>query len=44
MTIQTPYGKSTVNVIGKTNDSKYITVYQDNERMIAEYVCDKSLV
>nr|DAY41602.1 MAG TPA: hypothetical protein [Caudoviricetes sp.] len=41
MTIQTPYGKSTVNVIGKTNDSKYITVYQDNERMIAEYVCDE---
>lgn len=41
MTIQTPYGKSTVNVIGKTNDSKYITVYQSNSELIAEYVCDE---
>lgn len=40
MTIQTPYGRSTVNVIGKTKDSRYITVYQSNSELIAEYVSD----
>lgn len=40
MTIQTPYGRSTVNVIGKTKDSRYITVYQSNSGLIAEYVSD----
>lgn len=41
MTIKTPYGISTVNVIGKTKDSRYITVYQSNSGLIAEYVSDE---
>lgn len=42
VSILTPYGKSIVNVIGKTKDSEYITVYQSNSELIAEYVSDES--
>lgn len=40
VSILTPFGKSIVNVIGKTIDSEYITVYQSNSGLIAEYVSD----
>lgn len=40
VSILTPFGKSIVNVIGKTNDSEYITVYQSNSELIAEYLSD----
>lgn len=42
VSILTPFGKSIVNVIGKTNDSEYITVYQSNSELIAEYLSDEN--
>ena len=42
VSILTPYGKSIVNVIGKTKDSEYITVYQSNSELIAEYLSDEN--
>lgn len=42
VSILTPFGKSIVNVIGKTIDSEYITVYQSNSELIAEYLSDEN--
>lgn len=42
VSILTTYGKSIVNVIGKTKDSEYITVYQSNSELIAEYLSDEN--
>lgn len=42
VSILTPFGKSIVNVIGKTKDSEYITVYQSNSELIAEYLSDEN--
>ena len=42
VSILMPYGKSIVNVIGKTKDSEYITVYQSNSELIAEYLSDEN--